>query len=231
MTLKQTLILVPALGILALSCSSSSVRGDDAPSAAAASTDEKTASSAPPTAVHTGTVIRSDADTVPGPRASPRAAPLVPEEYAGLRSTLMARHTEDLPSRKSLQKQPKGQDGLRWLAQNDESLLVRARALTLLGLFPSSSNQSLLLKTMEDGSSHPKLRSAAIQGLAGWDLNQEEALRNRIAKVLYDANTRVALETITVLQKYPSARPDLKRLAGDPNVPRVIREKARKATE
>ena len=84
----------------------------------------------------TATLVESrSAEERAGTEAPETAAVEVPPEVAAIRSLLMAHHTEDLPTKEALLAHEDPAGALRWLADHDELVVVRARAEELLLLF------------------------------------------------------------------------------------------------
>ena len=120
----------------------------------------------------------SGAAVAPATPASSDEAPADAQAAAAeIRPLLLAHHQDDLPTRTTLDAHPGAPDGLRWLANNDGTMIVKVRALLLLRLYPDESSEKVVLALASDPGQHRKLRAAAVTALAGWDLNEREDLR------------------------------------------------------
>ena len=151
--------------------------------------------------------------TTPAPSTDPRAGavepaasePATPESSASdpgsvkaLGVRLRARHTEDLPTPQELAGMPGAAESLRTLATTDERMNVRVRALSLLRFDGSGATRALLVETLEDPSTHPSLRAAAIVGSGALPLSGplgdlvDEATRDPDPRVSRAASERQA---------------------------------------
>lgn len=158
-------------------------------------------------ATRVGAVADVDAPQ-PGATSRPDAC-AEPTCWASLEQRLRARHDEDLPDRAALDRLPQSEAGLTWLAGHADTLLVRARALDLLGLYAGDAARGVLLAALTDTSSHDKLRRAAVLGLARFDLATDTTVRAALVARLADDDTGVALEAAGVLVSVPSAAAEI----------------------
>ena len=116
-----------------------------------------------------------------------------------VRDILLAHHSEDLPPKAVLDRHPDAAAKLAAIATTDRLLIVRARALTLLSHYPDTDTRSLLLAIANDDAEHPKLRAAALHGLAGHDLTPAD-VRATVESRLTDPDPRVAAAAHTALR-------------------------------
>ncbi len=133
---------------------------------------------------------------VPAETEAPQA---LPEGVKPVRDLLLARHADDLPDKATLERHEGALEHLQWLAAHDDQMLVRARALDLLGYWEEAL--PLLRQTAADSAAHGKLRSAAILGLLRSDLSDDEASRALLGELSSDADDRVADEARAALSQ------------------------------
>ncbi len=179
--------------------------------------DNERGSTPPPTPTPTPTARSAE----PQPRESPPAAQPSPdlgsatatreEIRATLRSLYRARHVEDLPSRQVIESHPGGEAAVRWLAEHDDTMVVRARALASLHMFPNAESERVLRSVLTTGHGHRTLRSAALRALKGWDLSQRDDLRALAIDGLQSDEVPVAIAAAQVLADVPEASSALQR--------------------
>ena len=148
------------------------------------------------------TEAEADGNATPAPEGAPLIRPL-----------LQARHAEDLPDRAALEQHPDPEAALRWLAEHDELMLVRARSLDLLGLWDTDDNAAFLLAMATDTERHVKLRTAAILGLKRTELSTRNDVVEALFAIAADTEPRAAVEAVGALAPVASARPALESLA------------------
>ncbi len=149
------------------------------------------------------------------------------ETRAALRSLYSARHTKDLPSRESIEAHPEGEDAVRWLAQHDDAMAVRARALASLQMFPNDDSEAVLREAIGTPDNPATIRSAALRALKGWDLSQREDLRSLAISGLSSEDIPVAAAAAQVLANVPEASEALEQRLSEsppPAVERAIRD-------
>ena len=134
-----------------------------------------------------------------------------PADAATIASLLRARHTEDLPSAEDLAKYPTAEASLRHLAMAGDSMVVRTRAMMLLRHFGSAETGTLLVSLVRDAELHPALRAAAVTGLAGQPIDDRPEQLELITAALHDADPRVGLAAVDVLDLSKSGRRELER--------------------
>jgi HEAT repeat protein len=178
------------------------------------------ATAARPTATPTGSVT----PTTPAPEPAAADVYTTPEgaRWATLAGRLRAHDTVDLPDRAALLAIPDVAEGLRWIAERDPMLNVRARALDALGVVGSVEAVDHLRLVLADRAAHPKLRAAAAIGLGRVDDGSAEAA---LVAAVADPDLRVATEAVDQLARRPSALPVLRRVAAEPGVLPEIRAK------
>ena len=132
-----------------------------------------------------------------GPAAASGDKPISVDGITGL---LLARHAEDLPSKGTLDKHSEAPAALRWIAGNDDRLIVVARALELLAHYPEPTNRALLLSTATS-TAHPKARAAAWRALAAFDVPNDAELKAAAESASQDPAKPVALAAQAALEK------------------------------
>jgi hypothetical protein len=134
-----------------------------------------------------------------------------PGDVATIASLLRARHVEDLPSAEDLAKYPTAEASLRHLAVAGDTMVIRTRALTLLRHFGSDETGALLIEIVRDAAAHPALRAAAVTGLAGQPLDDRAEQLELVVAALRDADPRVGLAAVEVLDGFAAGRRELRR--------------------
>jgi hypothetical protein len=143
-----------------------------------------------------------------------------------VRVMLQARHTDDLPDRSSLDAVPDALAALRVLAETDELMVTRARALSLIGLYDQPTTTAYLLDVVSDDSAHGKLRAAAMQGLGRTALSVHPEARAALEALTRSDDLRLATEAVTALQGVPESAELLSALKDDATVPSAVRDAA-----
>ncbi len=144
-----------------------------------------------------------------------------PASAAALSELLGARHAEDAPTREVLDAHPDAEQALIWLAANAEALLIRARALEALGLYPSDANRTLLLG-YATGDAHSKVRAAAVRALSGWPLDEDGPLVEQLTSLLTDPEVPVAIAAAKGLGGVAAARPALEAVVAAEGTPAAV---------
>ena len=119
----------------------------------------------------------------------------VPDAYAELRELLLAHHVASLPRGVA----PEEQAGLLWLATHDELLVVRERALLVLGMSEPSADAAQHCRALASESSAGKVRAAALRC---WSATPEASTPEGVewlAAALDAPDVRVARATIDEL--------------------------------
>jgi HEAT repeat protein len=129
-------------------------------------------------------------------------------------SLLRARHPEDLPDRATLDRHG-GAEALWAAAGSDPDLVVRARALELLGLYDEPAQVERLLRTAQDPAAASKLRASAVIGLGRTRAGDRAAVVAAVAALVRDDDRRLALEAGAVLRTLPGGEPALAALRED----------------
>lgn len=166
----------------------------------------------------------------PRAAAAPRVAATTPdpaEARDALRSLYSARHTKDLPSRETIEAHSDGEDSVRWLAQHDDSMAVRARALASLQMFPNDASEAVVRGVLSASDSSATIKSAAVRALQGWDLSGRADLRALAISGLESKEIPAAAAAAQVLAKVPEATEALERRLSEsppPAVERAIRD-------
>ncbi len=142
-------------------------------------------------------------DTVVEPAAEPSAENGaengIPADVDTIASLLRARHADDLPTVMELREYATADASLRWLAVHGESALMKTRATSLLQFSGGSETAALLRSFLEDSTTHPTLRAAAIIGMNGQDLGADDASFVLVADALNDADPRVTQAAVDTL--------------------------------
>jgi HEAT repeat protein len=146
-----------------------------------------------------------------------------PADAAAIAGLLRARHVEDLPSAEDLAKYPTAEASLRHLALAGSSMVVRTRALMLLQHFGSEETGALLEGIVRDPDSHPALRAAAVNGLAGQPLDDRAELRALVVGALHDTDPRVGLAAVDTLGRSPKGRYELGHALKRADLPKPVR--------
>lgn len=184
-----------------------------------------------PEPVEASTEMAVPADPLPQARpaattADPASGAPGPEGTAELQSMLMAWHSEDLPTRAVLDHHANAQGSLLWMARNGQTMVIRVRAMGLLGLYPSVEAGQLLDGIASDDSQHPSLRAGAMRGLGGQDLAAEEGWRETLEGGLGEDDMRVqiaAVESLTGVEASVGALQALSETEGiDPRVKEAV---------
>lgn len=155
----------------------------------------------------------------PNADAEPEQASVEPgsvtADLDAITALLRARHSEDLPSAEQLASYPTAEASLQQLAQHGETMLIRTRALLLLRHFDSATTSTVLLDVVQDARAHPALRAAAVGGLAGQPLADRPEQLELVVTALRDADPRVGLAAVEVLDGFPAGRQAMRRAAKD----------------
>lgn len=164
-----------------------------------------------PEAAHGG-----QGQVVESPQGKPASADV-------LRGRLKARHVEDLPTAQELKKHRDAQAALIWIAGNDDAMVVRVRALSLLRHFPTDEAFEALAQRAGAQKIHPTLRAAAMRGLEGQTARpQAQAL---LKDALRHKDRRVAMAAAKALATDPGCASLLAEAAADPLVHEAVRKK------
>ena len=133
--------------------------------------------------------IQVERSTVPGAQADAQAnGPTAPAGTDALAARLRARHVRDLPRAETL-RAPLDLARLRWLAEHDRWLVVRTRALLLLGTDPAPDTRALILRVLD--STQPAIvRAAALRATEAWSLDR--GLRDRLQRLAGEADPRLS---------------------------------------
>jgi hypothetical protein len=116
-----------------------------------------------------------------------------------LRGLLWARHDRDLPDHTVLVRHG-GVAPLGWLAEHDDHLIVRTRALLALGTFPDPEDRAVCRRGVFDAP-HPKLRAAAITCLHPGDLVTPDLLA-AVERATQADDPRVAHAAVELLDEH-----------------------------
>lgn len=149
----------------------------------------------------------------------------MPADLETIAALLSARHTEDLPSAEQLARYPSAEASLQHLAQHGETMLLRTRASMLLRHFDSAETGVLLIAIVGDPQAHPALRAAAVTGLGGQPLDDRPEQLEVIVAALADADPRVGIAAVQVLDGFGAGRQALRRAAKDEAVSPEVRAK------
>ena len=147
---------------------------------------------APPLTPLTGVADRPSAGAVDAEPAGEAAPADRPASVDGIVGLLLARHAEDLPEKATLDAHAEAPETLRWIALHDERLIIQARALEALGLWPDDTNRAFLLRVASDSTAQVKSRAAAWKGLAAWDLKADVELHAAATEATADPAVPIA---------------------------------------
>ncbi len=115
-----------------------------------------------------------------------------PEAVESIAALLLARHVKDLPNRDTLSKTRGARQAVEWIAENDPYLVVRARAVEALALWPDEQNRRYLLATARNAALPAMLRASAWRALAAWDPAVDAELKAEAAAASTDQSVPVA---------------------------------------
>lgn len=152
-----------------------------------------------------------------------------PEGVGDVRGLLLAHHTDDLPSRSDLEKHQNALDSLVWLARYDDALMVRERALTLLGQWAGDATAAAVCAEVLASSAPAGARAAAASCLGNQALVSDESLRTLVVGAVRDPDPRVGAAAAMALAGVAAARPDLEAAAADTTLPPETQEAAKNA--
>lgn len=159
---------------------------------------------------------RSVPATPPNAEASPAdPSESSPRTRSQVRALLLARHDADLPTREVLARIDEAAPALRWLSRHDPLVIVRARALLSLRHVPDPASEALLVEVAQDSEAPGKLRAAAVNALASWDLQTRKDLREVVIHRLTSDEVVVAVAAARALRDVPAARDELRRVLDD----------------
>jgi len=172
------------------------------------------------------TLVLSCTSTVAQQQAEPPATVAGPASAAEISKRLAVRHIEDLPDAEGLAKYANAEAALVFIADNDDKMVVRVRALTLLRHYPSPRTLSFLSERAVGADLHPTVKAGAMRGLEGHnDVSTVVAL---LTKGMRDKDVRVAIAAARSLAADPQHAAALKAAGEDPEVSEQLREKIKK---
>lgn len=117
---------------------------------------------------------------------------------------------------------------MRCLAQHDNSMAVRVRALASLHMFLGSASEALVRGTLASSSTSRTLKAAGFAALAGWDLTAREDLRALASAERQNTDIPIAIAAVQVLANAPEAAEALEtRLSETP--PAAVKQATRDA--
>jgi hypothetical protein len=149
----------------------------------------------------------------------------MPADLETIATLLNARHTEDLPSAEQLARYPSAEASLQHLALHGKTMLLRTRASILLRHFGSAETGALLLAIVGDPQAHPALRAAAVTGLGGQPLDDRPEQLEAVVAALADADPRVGIAAVEVLDRFAAGREALRRAKRDEAISAEVRAK------
>lgn len=157
-------------------------------------------------------------------------APEAPSNTDAVRDLLLARHSEDLPTRATLEQHEGAREALAWLARYDGQLMVRERALLALGMWSSDAVAAeICADVLGDAEQPPGARAAAAECLANQNLQGDAALRDVVVMSLEDADGRVGAAAAMALAGVADARPALEAAAANTALPEETQAAAARA--
>jgi hypothetical protein len=134
-------------------------------------------------------------------------APPMPAAASTVRELLMARHNDDVPDRATLDAHAGALEALVWLASHGDPLVVRARALRVLGQYAEDDARAVQVAVASDSNAHPSLVAAAILGLGDRGFGSDADSRRVVESRSSDADPRIAEAAATALAAPPSMSP------------------------
>lgn len=164
-------------------------------------------------------------DAVAPVSAAPAPVEVVKNPLAKLRHLLLARHPEDLPTREQLERFDGAPELLRQIGTTDEDLVVRARALDLVGMYDTPETVDLLLGVARDAAVPAKLRAAALLGLQRTDLAAHPEVRALYTELARGPDARLAIEAAAVIGRVPALRVERAAIEADAAVAPQIKQR------
>ena len=149
----------------------------------------------------------------------------MPPKLAGMQGLLNSKEKSDSIGKGSLDKSG-GDEGLRWFADHDDALVVRARALELIGLYPTSENEGYLTRIVLDQGANAKVRAGAIEGLGKMGLSTRGKSRAAVVRALSDSNPSVGVAAVRALKGVPEAKDELTKLSQNKDAAEPVRNAA-----
>lgn len=115
----------------------------------------------------------ASAQQAPAPKTSEASGPMAvyatsagaPTSARELASRLRVRHPQALPTATDLKRYQDAELALIWIADRDQRMVVRVRALGLLQHFPTPRTRAALLIRAEADKIHASIRGAAMRSL------------------------------------------------------------------
>ncbi|MCB9796739.1 MAG: hypothetical protein H6741_28910 [Alphaproteobacteria bacterium] len=157
-------------------------------------------------------------------------APEAPGGTVAVRDLLLARHTEDVPGRATLEQHAGALEALAWLARYDGELMVRERALLALAQWAGDPTAAQACgAVLSDTSAPAGARAAAAECLGNQDLRGDAALRDLVVAALSDDEGRVGAAAAMALAGVQDARPALEAAAANEALPEETRAAASRA--
>ncbi len=164
-------------------------------------------------------------DPVTPVSAAPAPVEQVKNPVAKLRHALLARHPEDLPTREQLERFDGAPALLRQIGTTDEDIVVRARALDLVGMYDTQETVQLLLGVARDGAVPAKLRAAALLGLQRTDLTAHAEVRALYAELARGPDARLAMEAAAIIGRMPALSAERVAMEADVAVAPLVKQR------
>ncbi len=127
-----------------------------------------------------------------------------PDHVKELLPLLKAHHIEDLPSKATLEKHPKAEEALLWIALNGDTVGTKSRAVKLLSYYNTDKSTEFIKTMCEKGDTHHTVRASAFHVVAGWSTSQRTDMASVISKGLDDSNALVVVAACKAATGLPS---------------------------
>lgn len=125
-----------------------------------------------------------------------------PAGAAGIAQLMQARHVEDLPAKKTLDRHAEPVASLAWLVQHADTAVVKVRAVRALGEHYPGQEGALISGLAADAPL--PLRAAALRALGDWPVASRVAHAGVIAAAVGHEDPRVAKAASVASQGLPS---------------------------
>ena len=156
-----------------------------------------------------------------------QVAASVPDEFAELRTLLLAFHADVLPSMEVVAGLG-GVDALIWLATRDPLVVVRERALLVLGRSDRSTQGAAVCVSSASAGGIPRVQAAALRCLAREDLVDNATARRHLVRALHQEDPRLVLAAVAGLAASESGREHLSLWSEEVVLPAVVQDAVRR---
>lgn len=147
-----------------------------------------------------------------------------PASVDAVRSMLQVRHAKDLPTIGQIALHDEPVAALKWLVQNDDTVIMRVRAAERLGHFGTSDD--FLLGVLGDVEQRDSVRAGALRGLAALDVQARPAVFAALVQELSSPSRRMSLEAFDIMAGEAGLRADLMVMADEGRLPSFLAARA-----